>query len=406
MSDGAAAVAMEPATWEGDLFVSEILRDPYPLYSELREKGPAVYNSRYDVYLIPRYDAVARVLKDHESFTSSAGAGLSDIRKPGNWRPAGPLVETDPPNHTGIRSALNKIMSPVVVRKWRETVLAEGEKVVDAALATGSFDAVRDLAEELVVRVFPQAVGLDLDRDKILKIGDLNFNAIGPQNELFMAALNRMQPLQQWFERAQKREAVISGGWGEQIFEAEDRGDIPPGTASGLMMTIMRGGMDTTISGIGYAIKLLAENPAQLAALQAAPNKAPQAFIEAIRLEAPIQSFFRTTVRDVALDGVMLKAQTKCQVLPGSANRDARRWALPDTYDIDRDTSGHLSFGNGVHNCLGQMIARLEAEAVLRPLAERVESIDIIEKPNLRLVNCLRTLAELKVRVKLKQRRA
>lgn len=402
MNQEAPSHAGKPPVWEGDMFVPETLRDPYPLYEELRELGPAVYNPTYGVYMIPRWSAVARVLKEYETFTSSAGAGMSDIRKPGNWRPAGPLVETDPPNHTPIRRALNKIMSPVVVRNWRETVMAEGEKIVDEALAKGSFDAVRDLAEEIVVRVFPTALGLQLDRDKIVNVGDLNFNAIGPANDLYKAALKRMEPLNEWFTKAQQREALIPGGWGEQIFEAEGRGELPEGTASGLMMTILRGGMDTTISGIGYTLMHLARNPQQWEYLKANPDKSTAAFIEAIRLEAPIQTFFRTTTKDVELDGVQLKAETKCQVLPGSANRDPRQWQNPDAFDISRKTDDHLSFGHGVHNCLGQMIARLEAEAVIRPFAQKVERFEITGPIDLRLINCLRTLKELPIKVKLK----
>lgn len=394
--DAAGVPVMDFEFWE-----EETLRSPYALFETLRELGPAVYVPRYDLYMVPRHADVQTVLHDWQRFTSTGGAGLSDIRKPGAWRAAGPIVEADPPNHTQVRTIMNRIISPVVVRGWRETFMREGEAIVDAALAKGTFDAVRDIAEAYVFKVFPAALGVDITRDQAIIVGDMNFNALGPQNAMYKKSVEEVAPIMDWWQKSLTRDALLPGGWGEQIFQAEDNGEVPNGTASGLMMSLLRGGMDTTVSAIGSALWLLATNEDQWEALRADPSLARGAFEETIRLEAPIQSFFRTTTGPTELSGARLEGDKKVQVLPGSANRDPRKWENPDRFDIRRNASGHVALGHGVHNCVGQMIARLEAEAVLKPFAEKVRRIELVEEPRHRPNNSLRTLDGLHLNVTL-----
>jgi 4-methoxybenzoate monooxygenase (O-demethylating) len=382
-----------------DFFQEETLLSPYSLYETLRELGPAIYVPKYDIYMVTRYADVQTVLKDWQRFTSAGGAGMSDIRKPGAWRPGSPLVESDPPAHTELRTMMNRLISPAVVRGWREAFHREGARFVEEALAKGTFDAVRDIAEPFVMKVFYAAVGINITREQAVLLGNLNFNSLGPQNAMYHRSVEECAPLMEWWQSSQRREVLIPGGWGEKIFLAEDAGEIPKGTASGMMMTLTRGGTDTTISAIGSALWLLAKHEDQRQKVRADPSLAKGAFEEAIRLESPIQTIFRTTTGRVELSGVMLEADKKVQLLLGSANRDPRKWPEPDRFNITRDTTGHAPFGFGVHNCVGQMIARLEAEAVLKPFAERVASFELLEEPQHRVNNSLRTLESLRMKV-------
>ncbi len=133
--------------------------------------------------------------------------------------------------------------------------------------------------------------------------------------------------------------------------------------------------------------------------MRAKPELARAAFEEALRFESSVQTFFRTTTTETTLGDVALPAGAKILLFLGAANRDARRWEEPDRFDISRKTSGYVAFGYGIHSCVGQAVARMEGEIVLKALAERIERIELAAPPVRKLNNTLRGLASLPLRV-------
>lgn len=384
-----------------DPFSVDILRDPYAFFCGLRDAGPVAWLEHHGIYATGRHTEVATVLSQWAQFTNEGGAGMADIRKPGNWRPASVILEVDPPGHTEVRAALQKILSPLVVRQWREKFQLAAEELADALVARREFDGARDAAEAFVLSVFPPAVGIHIPRENAQAIGDMNFNAIGPNNELTQAAVARAQPYMKWYEDSLKREAMLPGGFGELIHRAEDQGLLQTGFAANLTRSFLRGGMDTTISGIAAALQALARDPDQWALLRSDPSLARSAFDEAIRFEAPVQVMFRTTREGAELGGIALAPDTKIAAFIGAANRDVNKWPDADRFDLRRQGAGqHLAFGHGAHVCIGQMIARLEAECLLGALARRVKRLALAGPPVHRPVNTLRTLDRLPLVVK------
>ncbi|MCV0394906.1 MAG: cytochrome P450 [Rhizobiaceae bacterium] len=389
-----------PPVLDVDPFTEEVLADPYPFHEHLRELAPVVELARYGIYAVGRHDEVQTVMSDHERFMAAAGTGLYDLRKPGAWRSRSPLLECDPPDHTRMRMALTRIISPVVVRKWRADFETEAQRVVDRIIDMREIDAVRDVAEAFVLTVFPASLGVDIPHENAVAIGDMNFNAIGPNNDIFQRSLRKVEPILEWYQQSFQRESMIEGGFGQRIYEAEDAGELPVDSAPGLVRSFIRGGMDTTIAGIGFALNQLARNPAQWAKLHDDPALVKSAFEEAIRHESPSQTQFRTVVRNTVLGGMQLVADRKVAIFMGAANRDKRKWERPEEFDISRRTTGvHLAFGWGAHQCIGQMIARMEAEVILSALARRVRRIELSGTPTYRLINTLRTLECLPLRV-------
>ena len=390
---------LEPPVIDIDPFGPEARNDPYAFYRQVRDTAPVVWFSKHKTYGVARYEEVQQVQKNHEIFMASAGSGLSDTRLPGSWREGANITSSDPPEHTPLRAIMNKILSPVIIRGWREAFEREGSALIDRLIARRRFDVVHDLAEAFVVSVFPPALGVRMTRDQAVLIGNLNFNALGPPNDLFEKSRRDAAPFEDFIARSRTRDGVIPGGFAEKIFDAEDAGQVPKGAASGLMLALVRGGMDTTISAIGNAFHLLATNPEQWKLFRQDPALARNVFDETLRIASPIQTYYRTTTRPASLSGMALKGNAKVQMLVGSANRDPRRWDNPDMFDIRRVTIGQLALGTGVHNCVGQMIARLEGEAVLRPFAGRVAGFELdgpaVRRPN----NSLWTLESLPVRV-------
>ncbi|WP_315778256.1 MULTISPECIES: cytochrome P450 [unclassified Bradyrhizobium] len=381
-----------------DPFSYEFFDDPYPAHQEMREAGPVVHLDAWNVYGVARYAEVYAVLNDPQTFCSSRGVGLSDFAKEKPWRPPSLILEADPPAHTRTRAVLSKVLSPAVMKRLRDGFMAAAEAKVDELVGRGSFDAIPDLAEAYPLSVFPDALGLKPEgREHLIPYASLVFNAFGPPNELRQQAIERSAPHQAYVTEQCQRDNLTSGGFGSCIHAFTDSGDITPAEAPLLVRSLLSAGLDTTVYGIGAAVYCLARFPDQWARLRADPSLARNAFEEAVRFESPVQTFFRTTTRDVELGGVTIPEGEKVLMFLGSANRDPRRWEQPDAYDVTRKVSGHVGFGSGIHMCVGQLVARLEGEAVLTALARKVGSITMSGEPKRRYNNTLRGLESLPV---------
>jgi cytochrome P450 len=234
----------------------------------------------------------------------------------------------------------------------------------------------------------------------LLPYAGLVFNAFGPPNKLRQDAIERSAPHQAYIAEQCQRENLAPGGFGACIHERVDAGDIMPAEAPLLVRSLLSAGLDTTVNGIGAAIYCLARFPDQWARLRNDPTLARNAFEEAVRFESPVQTFFRTTTRDVEIGGAAIGEGEKILMFLAAANRDPRRWENPDQYDVTRRTSGHVGYGSGVHMCVGQLVARLEGESVLTALAKRVGSIEITGPATRRFNNTLRGLESLPVSIK------
>jgi 4-methoxybenzoate monooxygenase (O-demethylating) len=166
-----------------------------------------------------------------------------------------------------------------------------------------------------------------------------------------------------------------------------------------LVRSFLSAGIDTTVYGLGNALHCFAGYPEQWAIVRANPQLIRGAFEEVLRFEAPVQTFFRTTTRPVEVAGVQLGEGEKVLLFLAAANRDPRRWDRPDTFDVTRRAAGHMTFGTGIHGCVGQAVARLETEAILTALASRVASFELTGEPEWRLNNTLRGFDTLPLRI-------
>lgn len=388
-----------------DPYSLEFLSNPFPLHEQLRDAGPVVWLERYGLYAMARHKEVHAALNDWQAFCSSAGVGISDYRKEKPWRTPSIILEVDPPQHTHSRAVLARILSRRALESLREMFVREAEILVDRLVSQVTFDGMKDLAEPYPLKVFGDAIGLPLEgRDNLMHYGRLQLNAFGPRNALYEEAMANAAPIQEWVASICNREALTVDGLGAQIFAAADRQEITVEEAKLLFRAFLSAGGDTTINGIGNALYHCASNPQQWDALTQDPSLARGAFEEAIRLDPPIQTFFRTTTAQVEVGGLGIAANTKVMLFLGSANRDPRRWENPDRFDIRRSVTGHVGFGAGIHGCIGQLIARMEGESILMALARRVKSITLVGEPMRRLNNTLRGWSSLPLTVQPIQR--
>lgn len=381
-----------------DPFSKEFFADPFPFHQRLRDAGPYVWLTKYSIGAVARHEHVRGALNDWKTFSSSRGVGMEDFERHGRFRLPSLILEADPPQHTRSRGVLGSVLSPPVLKRFREHFEKTAASLVDSLVQRRSFDGIKDLADIFPLSIFPDAIGIGTDaRDMLLPHADLLFNSFGPRNEFFQAA--RTGVTFEWIEKLGRRENLSPDGIGMLVHQAADRGVITHEEAPLLVRALLQAGLDTTINAIGASVYCLARFPDQWEALVREPRLAPAAFDEAIRFESPVQTFFRTTTCSTTLGGSPLTAGEKVLIFLGAANRDPRRWADADKFDINRSSAGHVGFGAGIHACVGQMLAKLEGDIVLTALARRVKSISIAGPVERRYNNTLRGLAKLPLEV-------
>jgi len=389
MTTTAAGSAALPVS-EVDPFCREVLEDPQAMHEALREAGPVVFLARYGVYGIARYDTVRAALVDWQHFQSGGGVGLAKVH---GDKPLGPpaLLEADPPWHDAPRRVLSKILGPRGLHKLRQQWADAAEDLVDSVLTQRQFDAVPQLSEAFPLRVFPDAIGLpEAGREHLLPYSDHAFNSFGPDNELRQGGAVQFPQLAAWVGAQCTRDVLSGDGFGAAIWAMADRGEITPEQAPFLVRPLLAAGIDTTVNGLSAVLYALATHPDQWQRLRQQPALARVAFDEAVRWDSPVQTFFRTATTDVPIADVTVPEGEKILLFLGAANRDPRRWNDPDRFDLARDPSGHVGFGFGIHQCVGQHIARLEAESLLTSLARRVRDIRLTGPVKRHLNNTLR----------------
>ena len=363
-----------------------------------------VWLERYGVWAMARYAEVHTALRDWETFCSSAGVGLSDFRRETPRRPPSLLLEADPPDHARARTAVARALTPRTIRGLRDRFSRAAVRLAGELAGRGTgevtVDGVPDIAEAFPLRVFAEAVGLaEPGGGELLAYGNMAFNAFGPRNELTRASLRQAGEVGAWIAARCARDALTPGGLGARIYASVDDGTISADEAALLVRSLLTAGVDTTVIGLGCALHCLARDPAQWQLLREDPARAGAAFEESLRYASPVQTFFRTTTREVTVGGVRIGAGEKVLLFLAAANRDPRRWDDPDRFDLRRRAHGHVAFGYGIHACIGASMARLEGEVLLEALARRVGTLELAGEPRRRLNNTLSGFASLPLRL-------
>ena len=384
-------------TTQLDPFSEEFRSDPYSAYAELRALGPIVWLEQHDCWAVSHYDACRTILTDFETYSNAGGGGLENYFKKAPWRKPSIILEVDPPEHTRTRTVLSRALSPKVLRAIRTRFEEDAAAMVAEVKNKGEIEGVSELTRRYPLKVFPDSVGMAPDdRDNLLIYGSMVFGSFGPiipWYEKFMAD-NAHVP--EWIMERCQRKNLAPGGVGQMIYEASDRGEITEEEAMMLVRTFLSAGVDTTVDSIGLCLRLLAENPDQYALLRDDPSLARAAFEEATRLDSSSQSLFRTTLRETEFAGQKIAKHEKVMIFIGSAGRDPDVWEEPEKFDIQRQIKGRqMGYGVGIHGCVGQMFARLEAECFFQAFAQQVETVTPAGPSEVRLHPGLRGLTKL-----------
>ncbi|MEU0312873.1 cytochrome P450 [Nocardioides sp. NPDC006273] len=386
-----------PST-DADLFADDVIADPHPTYRELRDAGPALWMSRYECWVLPRYAEAFAALRDHDSFSSGSGVALNEVMNQATK--GGSVLCTDPPDHDLLRRILGTRLTPRALRGHSEDFTRRAHVLVDELIEKGSFDAVADFSSAFPLSVVPDLLGVPEDgREHLLTWASAAFQAEGPMNERTQASLPSLQEFLEYMSGVAGEEKLTPGSWGHQMLLEARSGEIDEKMLPLLLLDYLGPSIDTTISALSTAIWQFALHPDQWDELRRDRSLIANVVNEAVRLEAPIRGFARHLTRDYDIDGVTLPAGDWVFVSYASANRDERRWEDPGRFDIYRDTAGHVGFGSGIHSCVGQGLAKLEANALFNALADRVSRFELAGEPVWNVHNILRGISTLPVTI-------
>jgi cytochrome P450 len=349
--------------------------DPYPVYSRLREEAPLYYNEPYDFYAVSRFDDVQRGLVDKETFSSARGSVLEFV-KADIEMPPGVVIFEDPPQHTAHRGLLSRVFTPKRMHALEPKVREFCARALDPLVGAGRFDFVADLGAQVPMRTIGMLLGVpESDQEEARNRADAALRT-DPGEPMDVAAENMGESdfFAEFIEwRAQHPSDDIMS---ELLFaEFEDE----TGTTRRLtrdevliyVSVVSGAGNETTNRLIGWMGKVLADHAQQRRELVEDRALVPNAIEELLRFEPPTPHVARYVTRDVDLYGTTVPAGSALMCLSGSANRDDRQYPDAERFDVHREMGQHLTFGYGIHYCLGAALARLEGRVALDEVLAR-----------------------------------
>ena len=383
---------------------TQTAQDPYPEYATLRERSPVHRSRIMNAWVFSRYADVDAILRDHRRFANDPRKRTLSRRQQGTLPDPGDytMLFLDSPDHTRLRALVNKAFTRRAVNALEPHIRSLMNSLLDDVDPSG-FDLMEAVAVPLPVIVIAQMLGVPPeDRARFRTWSNRRARLLEPTitpRERTVAA-EAGEALDEYFVPIIKaRRAEPEGDIVSALAQAEEEGEVlTEREMLNMLRLLLVAGNETTTNLIGNGMLALLRNPEELERLRADPSRIPAAIEELLRFDSPVQTDFRGAVEDCAVSGVPIRRGENLVLLIGSANRDPAVFADPDRLDVGRSKGSHVSFGRGVHHCIGAPLARLEGRVVLEVLLERFASMRLLdEHPRYRGGVVLRGLESLPV---------
>jgi cytochrome P450 len=358
--------------------------DPHPVWKRLRDEAPVYYNERYDFFTLSRFEDVDAAHRDPGLFSSAHGTVL-EMMTNNLVSTEGMMIFLDPPDHTRLRRLVSKAFTPRRISELEGSVRQLCARLLDERRDDPSWDYVEQFGAIVPAVVIASLLGVpEADREEVRKTIDGMFHQepdVGMANDQAMMAGARLHeyiggqlaerrtnPQDDMLTDLVQAEIVDDSGVARQLTEAE---------STNFAILLVGAGTETVARLIGWAGLLLASHPDQRAELVADPSLIPGAIEELLRYESPSPVQGRWTTASSELHGQVIPADAKVLLLTGSAGRDERTFHDADRFDIHRQMARHVSFGYGIHLCIGAALARLEARIAIEETLKRYPTWEV-----------------------------
>jgi cytochrome P450 len=358
-----------------DPYDVEIWTDPYPTFRRLRDEAPLYYNETHDFFAVSRFADVERGLVDRETYISGRGAIL-ELIKAGIEFPSGVVIFEDPPIHTAHRGLLSRVFTPRKMSALEPQVRDFCARSLDPLVGAGGFDFVRDLGAQMPMRVIGMLLGIpEEDQEAIRERSDANLLTEPGQPMNFSA--DQVLSGEAFADYIDWRAEHPSDDLMTELLHAEfenvdgTRRRLSRGEVLTYVDVVAGAGNETTTRLIGWTGKVLGDHTDQRRRLVEDRSLVANAIEEILRFEPPAPHVARYVARDIEVHGQVVPEGSAMLFLVGAANRDDRQFPDGDRFDIDRQVGQHLTFGYGIHYCLGAALARLEGRIALDEVLQR-----------------------------------
>jgi cytochrome P450 len=361
----------------GELDTAEIRLHPFPIYNKLRHETPIRFDDDRNCWDVFRYEDVHRILKDTAGFSSNRGLTSKDNES---------ILTMDPPRHAQMRAIVNKAFTPKVINNLEPHIASITNELLDAVLDAGKMDMVTDLAVPLPVIVIAELLGVPSSDRKLFKEwsdtlvkgpnenSDAAFAQVMAEKGLAINELNAyfIQIIEQC--RKHPKEDLIS-----LLLTAEIDGQrLSDKEIISFAILLLAAGNETTTNLLTNAVRCLTEHNNVQQKLWENPELLSGFIEEVLRFYPPIQALGRVASSDIEISGHLIHKGDQVVSWLASANRDENKFPNPDAFLIDRKPNNHLSFGFGIHFCLGAPLARLEAQIALSIMIKRMRNLQYV----------------------------
>jgi cytochrome P450 len=364
-----------------DPYAYEIHEDPYPSYAALRSRAPVYHNAERDFFALSRHADVLAAFKDTRRFSNVYGVSI----EPAAWGPQAHLglsfLALDPPHHTRMRSLVSRGFTPRRVAALEPRIREMTRARLDPLVGAGGFDFVAELAGVVPMDVISELLGVPpADRPELRRRADLLVHREEGLLDVPPGGVEAFVWIRRYFQQAlEERRARPGDDLLSALLAAEVEGErLTEDDIVSFANLMIVAGNETTTKLLANALYWLWRHPEQRALLRRDPARIPAWVEETLRYDNSTQMLARLLTQDLVLHDVAVPAGSRILLLIGSANRDERAFPDPDAYDLRRDTSASLSFGQGTHFCLGAALARLEARVVLEEWQRRFPDYEIV----------------------------
>lgn len=353
-----------------------IVNDPYPTYARLRDEAPVYYNEKYRFWALSRHADVESALSDWETFSNSRSDILELVQSDFDM-PAGVMMFADPPVHSMLRGLMSRVFTPRRMAEIEDQIRAFCVRCLDPWVGSDGFDIIAELASMMPMRVIGMLLGIpESEQIGVRDANDANLRT-RPGAPMKVRDANKIADGRIYADYVEWRSHNPSDDLMTALLNVEftdEDGVTRKLTRKEVLhytQVVAGAGNETTGRLIGWLAKVLAEHPDQRRAVTQDRSLLNRVVDETLRFEPTGPHVARWVAKDFEAHGQTVPAGSAVLLLFGAANRDPRRYPDPDTYDIRRDNISHLTFGKGLHYCLGANLARLEGRVALDELLNR-----------------------------------